>query len=112
MRLGKYVYLCRRCNRIESGVSSTSSVGSLTTKIGVPLTGVSSTFSVGSFTLADIAQGLSTDSITSSIGLLGIQSYGNVDTGSNTSYSNISTGSNDTYSDVASGSNTSYSDAA
>jgi hypothetical protein len=95
-----------------TGVSSTSSVGSLTTKIGVPLTGVSSTFSVGSFTLADITQGLSTDSITSSIGLLGIQSYGNVDTGSNTSYSNISTGSNDTYSDVATGSNTSYTDAA
>jgi len=57
-------------------------------------------------------QGLVTDPITSTVGLLGIQAYANIDTGSNTSYSNISTGSNDTYSDVATGSNTSYSDAA
>jgi hypothetical protein len=95
-----------------TGVSSTSSVGSLTTKIGVPLTGVSSTFAVGSISPVDMTQGLSLSAVTASTGTIGIQAYGNIDTGSNTSYSDISTGSNDTYSDVATGSNTSYTDAA
>jgi hypothetical protein len=71
------------------------------------------TTSVDSFdNLVDVTQGLTTDPITSSVGILAIEAYGDVDTGSNTSYSNVSTGSNDTYSDVATGSNTSYSDAA
>ena len=95
-----------------TGVSSTSSVGSLTTEIGVPLTGVSSTFAAGSISLVDMIQGLTLNAATASTGTIGIQAYGDVDTGSNSSYSNVSTGSNDTYSDVATGSNTSYSDAA
>ena len=82
-------------------------------EITVPLTGIAATSAAGSFaSIADIIQGLSLDEITASPGIIGIQAYGNVDTGSNTSYSNVSTGSNDTYSDVATGSNTSYTDAA
>jgi hypothetical protein len=94
------------------GVSSTSSVGSILPADVVGLTGVSSTSSVGSITPVDIVQGLVTDPLTSTVGILGIEAYANIDTGSNSSYSNVSTGSNDTYSDVATGSNTSYSDAA
>jgi len=95
-----------------TGVSSTSSVGSLTTEIGVPLTGVSSTFAVGSISPVDMVQGLSLNAATASTGTIGIQAYGDVDTGSNSSYSDASTGSNSSYSNVATGSNTSYSDAA
>ena len=95
-----------------TGVSSTSSVGSISPADVVGLTGVSSTSSVGSISPVEMVQGLVTDPLTSTVGLLGIQAYANIDTGSNTSYSNVSTGSNDTYSDVATGSNTSYSDAA
>jgi len=96
-----------------TGVSSTSSLGSVVLEIGVPLTGIAATSAAGSLsTITDFAQGLSLDAATASTGTLGIQAYGNVDTGSNSSYSNVSTGSNDTYSDVATGSNTSYSDAA
>ena len=94
------------------GVSATSSVGSISPADVVGLTGVSSSFSVGSFTLTDVTQGLPTDALTSSVGVLGIQAYANIDTGSNTSYTSVTTGSNDTYSDVATGSNTSYSDVA
>ena len=95
-----------------TGVSATSSVGSISPADVVGLTGVSSSFSVGSLTVTDVTQGLPTDALTSSVGVLGIQAYANIDSGSNASYSSVSTGSNDTYSDVATGSNTSYSDAA
>ena len=95
-----------------TGVSATSSVGSISPADVVGLTGVSSTSSVGSISPVEMVQGLVTDPLTSTVGILGIESYANIDTGSNTSYSNVSTGSNDTYSDVATGSNTSYSDAA
>ena len=95
-----------------TGVSSTSSVGSIAPADVVGLTGVSSTSSVGSISPVEMVKGLVTDPLTSAVGLLGIQSYANIDTGSNTSYSNVSTGSNNTYSDVATGSNTSYTDAA
>ena len=95
-----------------TGVSATSSVGSISPADAVGLTGVSSTTSVGSFTIVDVTQGLTTDQITSSVGIIGIQAYADIDTGSNTSYTGVTTGSNDTYSDVATGSNTSYSDAA
>ncbi len=95
-----------------TGVSSTSSVGSIAPADVVGLTGVSSTSSVGSISPVEMVKGLVTDPLTSAVGLLGIQSYANIDTGSNTSYSNVSTGSNNTYSDVATGSNTSYNDAA
>ena len=84
-----------------SGVSATASVGSIIPAIGVPLTGVNASFSVGSLTLDDITVGLTTDGITSTVGLLGIESYANIDTGSNTSYTSIATGSNTSYSDVA-----------
>ena len=93
-----------------TGVSASTSVGSIVPAIGVPLTGIAATSSVGSLTPADIIFGLSSSQITSSVGLLGIQAYTNIDTGSNTSYTSVSTGSNDTYSDVGTGSNTSYSD--
>jgi len=92
-----------------TGISATVSVGSIVSGIGVPLTGITTTSAIGSISPADIIEGLVTSEITSSVGLLGIESYANIDTGSNTSYSAISTGSNDTYSDVATGSNTSYS---
>ena len=95
-----------------TGVASTSSVGSILPADVVGLTGVSSTSSIGSFTLTDVVQGLVTDQLTSTIGLLGIQAYGNIDTGSNTSYTSVATGSNSSYSNVATGSNTSYTDAA
>ena len=92
-----------------TGVSSTVSVGSLAPADVVGLTGVSATVSVGTISPADVVQGLITSEITSSLGLLGIQAYANIDTGSNTSYTSVATGSNDTYSDVSTGSNTSYS---
>ena len=92
-----------------TGVSATASVGSITPADVVGLTGVSATVSVGSITPADVVQGLVTDEITASVGLIGIQAYANIDTGSNTSYTSVATGSNDTYSDVSTGSNTSYS---
>ena len=95
-----------------TGVSATSSVGSILPADVVGLTGVSATSAVGSITPVDVVQGLTTVEITSSTGILGIQAYRNIDTGSNTSYTGVSTGSNDTYSDVATGSNTSYTDAA
>ena len=97
-----------------TGVSATTSVGELTTGAIelLDLTGVSATVSVGAITPVDVVQGLTTDQITSSVGIIGIQAYANIDTGSNTSYTGVTTGSNDTYSDVATGSNTSYSDVA
>ena len=95
-----------------TGVSATSSVGSISPADVVGLTGVSATSSVGSITPVDVVQGLTTDPLTSTVGLLGIQAYANIDTGSNTSYTDVATGSNISYSSVATGSNTSYTDAA
>jgi len=95
-----------------TGVSATSGVGSLTLEFTYELSGISSTSSVGSITPADVTQGLITDQLTSTVGLLGIEAYANIDTGSNTSYTSVATGSNSSYSSVATGSNTSYSDVA
>ena len=97
-----------------TGIAATSAIGSVTIDdIAFGISGQSATSAIGSIsTITDFTQGLSLDAITSTTGIIGIQAYGNVDTGSNSSYSNISTGSNDTYSDVATGSNTSYTDAA
>ena len=99
-----------------TGVASTSGLGtagSPTLEFIYELSGQSATSSLGSFVeIPDVTQGLVTDQLTSTVGLLGIQSYANIDTGSNTSYTSIATGSNDTYSNVATGSNTSYTDAA
>ncbi len=93
-----------------TGVSATASVGSIAPADVVGLTGVSATVSVGSIAPADITQGLVTSQITATLGIIGIQAYANIDTGSNTSYTNVSTGSNSSYSSVSTGSNTSYSD--
>ena len=95
-----------------TGVSATTSVGEIAPADVIGLTGVSASFSIGSITPADVVQGLTTDQITSSVGIIGIQAYANIDTGSNTSYTGVSTGSNSSYSNVATGSNTSYSDVA
>jgi len=44
--------------------------------------------------------GLTGVSATISVGILGIQHFQDIDTGSNTSYSNVATGSNTSYTDV------------
>jgi hypothetical protein len=95
-----------------TGVSATVSVGSILPADVVGLSGQSSTSAVGSITPTDVVQGLVLDQLTSTVGLLGIQAYANIDTGSNTSYTSVATGSNSSYSNVATGSNTSYSDVA
>jgi hypothetical protein len=95
-----------------TGVSATVSVGSITPADVVGLSGQSSTSAVGSITPTDVVQGLVLDQLTSTVGLLGIQAYANIDTGSNTSYTSVATGSNSSYSNVATGSNTSYNDVA
>ena len=105
-----------------TGVESTFAVGSIVSEIGVPLTGIAATFSIGSITPSDVI-GLTGLQATFEDPTIGIQSFANVNTGSNSSFSNIdsgsntsysdeSTGSNSSLSDVATGSNTSYSDAA
>jgi len=95
-----------------TGVAATSATGSLTPDdLSIGISGFQANISVGNVAqIDDIIEGLVTPQITSTPGVIGVQAYGNIDTGSNTSYSNISTGSNDTYSDVAAGSNSSYSD--
>ena len=95
-----------------TGVAATSGIGSVTLEFTYELSGQSSTSAVGSITPADVIQGLVLDQITSTVGLLGIESYANIDTGSNTSYTSVAKGSNSSYSNVATGSNTSYSDVA
>ena len=95
-----------------TGVSSTSSIGSILPADVIGLTGQSSTSAIGSITPTDVIQGLALDQLTSNVGLLGIESYANIDTGSNTSYTSVAKGSNSSYSNVATGSNTSYSDVA
>ena len=95
-----------------TGVAATSGLGSITLEFAYELSGQSSTSAVGSITSADVIQGLVLDQITSTVGLLGIESYANIDTGSNTSYTSVATGSNSSYSNVATGSNTSYNDVA
>jgi hypothetical protein len=64
------------------------------------VTGVSSTTSVGSIVPAN-ALGLTGVSATASVGNLFVQAYQAIDTGSNTSYTSVATGSNTSYSDVA-----------
>ena len=91
-----------------TGIAATTSVGSISPADVVGISGIAATTGIGSISPADVV-GLSLDQITSSVGLLGIERYTNIDTGSNTSYTSVSTGSNDTYSNVATGSNTSYS---
>jgi hypothetical protein len=95
-----------------TGVAATTSVGSILPADVVGLSGQSSTSSVGAITPTENVQGLTLDQITSSVGIIGIQAYANIDTGSNTSYTSVATGSNTSYSNVATGSNTSYSDVA
>jgi|TARA_E500000318_G_scaffold99225_1_gene101136 hypothetical protein len=92
---------------LPSGVSATVSVGDIDPiPMVVGLTGSSATVSVGSLTPADV-MGLTGVSATASVAGFGtasgfgIQSYSDVDTGSNSSYTDVATGSNITYSDVA-----------
>ena len=77
--------------------------------MSVGLSGQAGTSAVGSVTIDDISQGLILDAIVSNLGIIGIQHYADIDSGSNTSYSDRTTGSNTSYSDEATGSNTSYS---
>ena len=91
-----------------TGVSTTASVGSISpTEMAVGLSGVSTTGSVGSISRIEMTMGLTGVSTTASVADMtkasggGIIAYANIDTGSNISYSNISTGSNTSYSDVA-----------
>ena len=77
--------------------------------MSVGLSGQAGTSAVGSPDIDDISIGLILDELTSNLGILGIQHYANIDSGSNTSYSDRTTGSNTSYSDEATGSNTSYS---
>ena len=86
---------------VPTGQSATANVGSITPADVIGLTGVSATSSVGSITPADITLGLTGVSASTDIGLIGIQAYGNIDTGSNTSYTGVATGSNTSYSDAA-----------
>ena len=93
-----------------TGVEATSAIGSVTVDdMSVGLSGQAGTSAVGSVTIDDISQGLILDAIVSNLGIIGIQHYANIDSGSNTSYSDRTTGSNTSYSDEATGSNTSYS---
>ena len=93
-----------------TGVEATSAIGSVTVDdMSVGLSGQAGTSAVGSVTIDDISQGLILDAIVSNLGIIGIQHYANIDSGSNTSYSDRTTGSNPSYSDEATGSNTSYS---
>ena len=93
-----------------TGVSATSAIGSVTVDdMSVGLSGQAGTSAVGSPDIDDISIGLILDELTSNLGILGIQHYANIDSGSNTSYSDRTTGSNTSYSDEATGSNTSYS---
>jgi len=95
-----------------TGVAATSGIGSVTLEFTYELSGQSSTSAIGSITPPDVVQGLVLDQLTSTVGLLGIEAYANIDTGSNTSYTSVATGSNSSYSNVATGSNTSYTDVA
>ena len=93
-----------------TGVEATSAIGSVTVDdMSVGLSGQAGTSAVGSVTIDDISQGLILDAIVSNLGIIGIQHYADIDSGSNTSYSDRTTGSNTSYSDEATGSNTSYS---
>mgnify|MGYP002623225785 CR=1 FL=1 len=65
----------------------------------------------GSFDIADVVQGLVTDASTGELGILGIQHFQDLPTGSNTSYSDVAAGANSSIAAVDTGSNTSYSDA-
>ena len=76
-----------------TGQSATASVGSLAIEEGLGLTGQSFSASVGAIAPVDMQVGLTSLSITTSIGTVDIFAYGDVDTGSNTSYSDVSAGS-------------------
>ena len=86
-----------------TGIAATSAIGSVTIDdIAFGISGQSATSAIGSIsTITDFTQGLSLDALTASTGIFGIEAYGNVDTGSNSSFSNVATGSNTSYSDAA-----------
>ena len=82
-----------------TGVSATSSVGSLTLEIGVPLTGVSATASVGTISPADV-MGLTGQEATSAVGNVFPLGYGDVNITGNTSYNNVDVTHETSYTDV------------
>jgi len=92
-----------------TGVSATSSVGSISPADVIGLSGISATFSVGSISPADVV-GLSLDAMSALQGQGGVEAFANINTGSNSSFSGVATGSNTSYSDTSTGSNSSYSD--
>lgn len=94
-----------------TGVAATSSVGSIEYELTQAITGQTATTANGSFDIEDVVQGLITEANTASLGILGIQHFQNLPTGSNTSYSNVAAGANSSITGVDTGSNTSYSDA-
>ena len=70
-----------------TGVSSTTSVGSLTVGIGVPLTGVSATSAVGTISPTPMTVGLTGQLATSSVGAgLILKYYGKLDPKTSTGY--------------------------
>ena len=82
-----------------TGVGATSSVGSLTLEIGVPLTGVSVTSSVGTIIPADV-MGLTGQEAISAVGNVSPLGYGDVDITGNTSYNDVDVSGNTSYTDV------------
>ena len=74
---------------IPTGQSATSSVGALVVAIGVPLTGVSATSAVGAISPIPMTVGLEGQQATSSVGILSIIGYKNIDITGNTSYTNV-----------------------
>ena len=82
-----------------TGVGATSSVGSVVLEIGVPLTGVSATVSVGTISPADV-MGLTGQEATSAVGNVASLGYGDVDITGNTSYNNVDVTHETSYTDV------------
>ena len=76
-----------------------TSVGSIVTEIGVPLTGLQATSSVGAISPADVV-GLTGLEAVSSVGNPAILAYQNVDITGNTSYSDVDITGNTSYTDV------------
>ena len=75
--------------QVLTGQQATSSVGSLTLEIGVPLSGVSATSAVGTISPTPMTVGLTGQLATSSVGTgLILRYYGKLDPKTSTGYSN------------------------
>ena len=82
-----------------TGVGATSSVGSLTLEIGVPLTGIPATASVGIISPADV-MGLTGEEAITSVGNIVPLGYQDIDIVGNTSYNDVDVVGNTSYTDV------------